>query len=262
MVLARRLGSYPTVGGCATVQKVWTSQQRYCTACAIIVLLGFVALALYFDPTLRSRLNIFGTECEGASQSADLYACRLAAYTHQLAIFTAVLAVATIVLIAIGIRQASALNRAAAAAERALTDVERPWLFLEWAGVRWRGADPPPKGQPNDWFITLRFRNIGRMPALVDDCIFKIEDKVSLPRRPNYNNSSHLTLRRSIPVNEEAETQPVGPAPGRPNPLVFYGRMTYKELNGRVHHTGFALEVAPHGAGYISYNNDAYDYYD
>jgi hypothetical protein len=96
------------------------------------VLLGFVALALYFDSTPRSRLNIFCDECEGASQSADLYACRLAVYTRQLAIFTAVLAFATIVLIAIGIRQASALNRAAAAAERALTDVERPWLF--WNG--------------------------------------------------------------------------------------------------------------------------------
>jgi hypothetical protein len=41
---------------------VWTAQQRYCTACAAAVLLGFVLLAIYIDPAGLARLNPFGGE--------------------------------------------------------------------------------------------------------------------------------------------------------------------------------------------------------
>ena len=41
---------------------MWTPQQRYCTACAAAVLLGFVLLAVYIDPVGLARLNPFGGE--------------------------------------------------------------------------------------------------------------------------------------------------------------------------------------------------------
>jgi hypothetical protein len=49
---------------------------------------------------------------------------------------------------------------------------------------------------------------------------------------------------------------------GKPITFVVYGRLTYKELNGRLHHTGFAVEVSPHIAAFSGYPSDAYDYYD
>ena len=44
--------------------------------------------------------------------------------------------------------------------------------------------------------------------------------------------------------------------------FVFFGRLTYRELNGKVHHTGYAVEVSPHMAAFSPHNNNAYDYYD
>jgi hypothetical protein len=283
-----------------------TPDQRYCTACAVAALLGFLAFALYINPTGLSRLNPFSTqECEPnkyaerfdaqnatheplsigkgreggtpskstqsrpaspqqeTNQNTDIYACRLAIYTHQLAVFTALLAFATIILIAIGVGQAHALIRTARAAEQALTEVERPWLFLQEIKIIWRGQHPPPTGLYNEWIATLVFRNIGRMPAVVEDLVFKIEPKTRLPPKPNYNGANHLSIRRAIPTDVEAEAQGVGPAPGPdPTPLVFYGVLTYRELGGKVHHTGFAREMSWYMAGEIPYANAAYDYYD
>jgi hypothetical protein len=48
---------------------MWTRQQQYCTGCAVLVLLGFVLLGFYFDPTGISRLNPFGGEgCRSQEQ--------------------------------------------------------------------------------------------------------------------------------------------------------------------------------------------------
>jgi|HubBroStandDraft_3_1064219.scaffolds.fasta_scaffold1163424_1 hypothetical protein len=49
---------------------------------------------------------------------------------------------------------------------------------------------------------------------------------------------------------------------GKPITFVVYGGLTYKELNGTLHHTGFAVEVSPHIAAFSGYPSDAYDYYD
>jgi hypothetical protein len=168
--------------------------------------------------------------------------------------------------------QAQELRRSADATERVLTELERPWLFLEATQITWRDTPLPPGGTRgtgvfgtgvlNDWLITLKFRNIGRMPALIEACAFKIEDKASLPQVPDYSNSSFLATSRTVRSGDIIETQSVGPAPGRQNPLVFYGRVIYKELNGRTHHAGFALEMSWYVPACSPYNNDAYDYYD
>jgi hypothetical protein len=43
---------------------------------------------------------------------------------------------------------------------------------------------------------------------------------------------------------------------------VIFGRLTYRELTGKIHHTGFAWEVAPFMPAAVAYANDAYHYYD
>ncbi len=62
-------------------------------------------------------------------------------------------------------------------------------------------------------------------------------------------------------TGETCDTGGVGPAPGRPNQLAFYGRVTYRELSGREHYTGFALDVAPYMPAFVRNSKDAYDYY-
>jgi hypothetical protein len=118
--------------------------------------------------------------------------------------------------------QAQELRRSADATERVLTELERPWLFLEATQITWRDTPLPPGGTRgtgvfgtgvlNDWLITLKFRNIGRMPALIEACAFKIEDKASLPQgRPDYSNSSFLATSRTVRSGDIIETQSVGP---------------------------------------------------
>jgi hypothetical protein len=141
---------------------MWTRQQQYCTACALLVLLGFVALGLYLDLPPSARLNLLqadscaeyqqhstakqqnpdsGSIVEGRNPNgtdvsrsgnndaqpqnnnqSDLYACRLANYTRGLEVFTAFLFLATFVLGCIGVWQGYELRRHASHME-------------EWVGI-------------------------------------------------------------------------------------------------------------------------------
>ena len=87
-----------------------------------------------------------------------------------------------------------------------------------------------------------------------------------LPKTPNYDLTFRGHAPRWLSTNETFDTRQMGPAirmkDGRPIQFVAFGRLTYKELNGREHHSGFAVEVSPHMPAAIGYPNDAYDYYD
>jgi hypothetical protein len=182
----------------------------------------------------------------------------LSFYTSVLALFTGVVGCSTI-----GLWMAT--NRNAQIAERALREHERPWLFLEGASVRMRDPRTSTVIQ-NNWFIKLRFKNVGRSPAVVTDCIFKIAELSGLPAHPKYSGAGQLSVQRTVSVGETAETSEVGPAPTSKNrqgaELVFFGKLSYSELNGKLHHTGFALRVAPMMPATVSYDNRNYDYYD
>src|SRR5271170_2169488 len=81
---------------------------------------------------------------------------------------------------------AKAAQRSAAVSERALVELERPWLFLESAEVTRRA----PPDVPNAWYVSLKWKNVGRTPAIDIQCTFKIEDENTLPKLPDYNNLS------------------------------------------------------------------------
>jgi hypothetical protein len=71
-----------------------------------------------------------------------------------------------------------------------------------------------------------------------------------------------------VAQNTGFETNEVGPARGTGTKngqaiiFVLFGRLTYKDLSGAIHHTGFALEVSPHMPAFTPHHNPAYDYYD
>jgi hypothetical protein len=169
--------------------------------------------------------------------------------------------------IAVAKNAADAAKRAADAAEQALTGLERPWLFIEGATIV-RREPPGAPIIPNNWFIAFRCRNVGRSPAVIHECLVKFHDKDTLPPEPDYAGAIPIDTPRWISVNDPFDTRQLGPSPehavkdGQPIIFVAFGRLTYTELNGKIHHTGFAVEVSPHMAAFSGCANDAYDYYD
>jgi hypothetical protein len=177
-------------------------------------------------------------------------------YTFMLALFTGVLSASTIMLW-------FATRRSALIAERALTEYERPWLFLQGATVR-RRENPGQALIPNNFFIKLRWKNIGRAPALVESCTAVFADEKKLAPHPDYSKTGPLSTNGTISVDEECDTNEIGPAATAENAqitYVMYGRITYTELNGKRHETGYALHISPHIAAFSRYSVDAYDYY-
>ena len=49
---------------------------------------------------------------------------------------------------------------------------------------------------------------------------------------------------------------------GNARQFVFWGRVTYTDMGGRPHHSGFALQLAPIGTLALEHDSDAYNYYD
>ena len=83
-----------------------------------------------------------------------------------------------------------------------------------------------------------------------------------MPDIPDYSrNLIYLMCPGYVAPGDGVDTSQVGPAPGRADDLVFFGKITYRELNGKEHHTGFALDIAPYMPAFSRHNNDAYDYY-
>jgi hypothetical protein len=210
----------------------------------LIIALATIAIA-YFVLTLRratdrlwkagQRQRIFLLQTS-AAQSRDMQAA-----------------------IAVAQQSADAASTSAAATERALAEIARPWLFVD--DVKIKRRDRPDV--QNAWAASLQFRNIGKGPCLVDEIVFRIAEKDGLPEEPDYRtNADRLICQRTIRVDETATTNDVGPAPHTPNRLVMFGRVTYRELDGRAHHTGFAFEVSPHLAEHWPYANKSYEYYD
>ena len=167
------------------------------------------------------------------------------------------------------LRSPDAATASAEVANRTLSEVERPWVVVTSFGHEWRETSPGGSPTPNAWFLSTRWKNVGRMPAIVDELVIKIQDMDTLPPTPDYSGVPPMGIERVIaPDTETTDTQPMGPGlgsgikDGKPIRFVVFGRLTYKELNGRVHHTGFAVQVNPHFIGTNGYGNPAYEYWD
>jgi hypothetical protein len=165
---------------------------------------------------------------------------------------------------------AVAAKNSADVASRTLSDVERPWVVVLGFGHEFREyAEAVGKPRTNAWFLSMRWKNIGRMPAIVEELVVKVQDIDTLPPTPDYSGAPPMGIERVIAAGAETEeTQGIGPGlgsgmkDGKAIQFVAFGRLTYKELSGKVHHTGFAVRVNPHFAGTASHNNTAYEYWD
>jgi len=178
--------------------------------------------------------------------------------TVLLAIFTVNLAVAT-----------SRLKDISARQVKMASETERPWLFIERVKVMRRPDARTDPVDPNSWMVSFLWRNIGRSPALIEECIFNIAPKADLPDIPNYEGAQKLGCQSSIAVGGQLETKPeVGPGPvlrtkdGKAIELTIYGKLTYKELNSSLHHTGFAIDVSPYLLAQSTNTKMGYEYYD
>jgi hypothetical protein len=147
----------------------------------------------------------------------------IALYTFGVFIFTGVLGVSTLALWQVTRVAAFAAKDSAEIARRSLTELERPWLFIEGAKITRRELPNEPI-KPNDWFITFTCKNVRRSPAVIKECIIKLEDRDTLPPKPNYADAVPHETQRWAPPNVSFETRPAfGPVPdiatknGRPH---------------------------------------------
>lgn len=163
---------------------------------------------------------------------------------------------------------AQAAQKSADAAERALVEYDRPWIFRGPVKIRWRdklGASGAGR-QPNNWYLQLSWRNIGRQPAIIDRFEFKIAEKNSLPPVPDYSAADVLPVVTALPGGDDFSMQEFGPRPrenvdGETRELVVFGRVLYREMTGKHHVTGFALALSPFFPAAVEFSGDAYNYY-
>jgi hypothetical protein len=191
--------------------------------------------------------------------------CEVGDYIHNYhedinALSTFLIMVLTILLSVFNASLVRSTKMAAVAAQKGLTELERPWIFLEGSTITRRDGKPA-SSVPNNWYISLRFKNVRRMPAIIDRCLFEIRPKAELPDKPVYSGQPGLGTPVSLDSGESFDTQKVGQSIHENVPLVFYGRIDYTELNGKTHETGFALEVSPNIAACMALGNKAYGYY-
>ena len=162
---------------------------------------------------------------------------------------------------------ANAAVKSANAATAALTELERPWIFVQGTHIRRRdeyGNDLTP----NNFFISFLCKNVGRAPATIEECIIKFTNKSSISELPDYADAILIQCPEHASVGDDFETHPIGPTPETgidPNmatTYVAFGRLIYKELNGRSHTSRFAVEISPMMAACSTYGGDAYNGYD
>jgi len=178
--------------------------------------------------------------------------------TLLMAIFTIQLAVATGELKDISARQIESADA-----------LERPWLIIEKVRVERREGAPINPELYNNWYVSFFWRNVGRSPALIQECLFNIVPADELAEKPDYLSAGKLMCASSVAVGGEFETGQVGPGDqkrtknGEAVQLTIYGRLTYKGLQGpRLYHTGFAINVSPHLPAQSSNPKQGYEYFD
>jgi hypothetical protein len=160
---------------------------------------------------------------------------------------------------------AEAARKSAEVAERAFLEHERPWIFRSTVQMTPRGT---PDVSANDWWISITWKHVGRTPALITACEFRFQDIEALTDSPDYSQCEQVGVRPSLAAGEDFPTPPVGLGRHRMRPdgtarqVVMYGRLTYTDMAGREHHSGFALELNPKPKGGIEHRNPAYNYYD
>jgi hypothetical protein len=162
------------------------------------------------------------------------------------------------------IRASQEATEAAARSADIVIQLERSWLFID----RYRLTGDDGYQTSNNWTIVLRWRNVGRAPAIVEEFILKLCDIDVLPPHPDYSDASLVVCNaHAVMPGQTFVTQRLGPSPaiamkeGEPVQFVIFGKIIYRQLSGGRHATGFAMSVSPHAPTASVYRNDAYNYW-
>lgn len=142
-----------------------------------------------------------------------------------------------------------------------LLALERPLIALRMFELEGRNSELG--GDTANWFITLRFKNVGKSAAFFEDFSVNIVEKNSLGKKPVYTGEfSKLGLPFVIEAGQEFTPTPekFGPG-GRKGTFVVVGRITYKDVAGVSHKTGFAVEVASYMPAGGPYGGSEYNYH-
>ena len=153
---------------------------------------------------------------------------------------------------------------AAARSAEVVIGLERSWLFVD----KYRLSSDDGYKTPNNWTIVLRWRNVGRAPAVVEEFVLTIRDIDTLPPMPDYGDASLVVCNaHAVMPGQAFVTQRVGPSSaiamkdGKPVHFVIFGKITYRQLSGTRHSTGFAMSVSPDRPTASVYRSDAYNYW-
>jgi hypothetical protein len=212
---------------------------------------------------------------------------KLANYTLELTVGTFLLATATTALVILGFwqmaearqsiraskRAARAAQRSARVAELSLTMLERPWLVRTEFTANLSQFKSPASHKEEWWDLRFNFQNVGRSPAILEKCYVSKCEYDQLPETPNYSEmEGRLVEPRIVAADRTAETHPItflikkGDDGRR---IAFFGYLTYKDLNGRNHSTGFAgvIDQYEDAAGMITLRRfdlgtTPYEYFD
>jgi hypothetical protein len=159
---------------------------------------------------------------------------------------------------------ARAARDSADIARDTFTKLERPWIFLDGIRMTWRsGPDEPGPRVPNNFWLSMKFKNSGRTPARISSLNFAFLKTAELPEIPDYTRCvSSLIVPASVAADGEFETNQVGPAPGEDVQHTIFGRLTYTDMVGMEHHTGFAIDMSQWMPASSTNPNRAYDFHD
>lgn len=198
-------------------------------------------------------------------------------YTAQTAIFTGSLAIIAFIQMILFVWQlrlmrqssdnaATAANAARDSAKVAMdtfTTLERPWLFLEKHRIVRREGAPIQPSILNNYWISLLFKNNGRSPAIITNLVFKIIETSELPAVPDYSLCvNKLECPATLAAGKMFESSQVGPSPGKGVQYTIFGKLSYKDMAGVEHHTGFAIDISPHLPAASMNKNELYDFHD
>jgi hypothetical protein len=85
----------------------------------------------------------------------------------------------------------------------------------------------------NNFYVAFAFKNYGRSPAVVEDCVFSFHETATLATAPDYSLcQGKLICPASLPEGGEFETNQVGIKPGEDKQYTIFGKLIYKDVAG------------------------------
>lgn len=158
--------------------------------------------------------------------------------------------IALLVTIAITFRATNAAVKSANTAEDAFRRLERPYLFVRVDDLHCL-ADPPSPHQP---YVTCRFVNYGKLPAILRSVAVRLEYKPALPLQILGDHKFYEVIQQGDVSTRPHQAMVQDSKVGQRFPvhvgLVLHGLISYEDPTGAIHTDRFCLRGLEDGAGF------------